>query len=533
MRRFSSYGPVDPEIHYYAPRNELIERAYTQLRGDFPKKGGHYFTVWAPRQCGKTWLMQQILFRMQKEAQFNVLKINLEHLKYETDTSVIIDTIAKEMGDVLHKDFAGIDTQAKFQEIFRRDVLDKPLILILDEFDALAEEAINVIVSTFRNIYIKRADEMDKAGNEKSYLLHAVSLIGVRSVLGIENQKGSPFNIQRSIHVPNLTFNEVEGMFKWYEKESGQKVESEVIRQLYDEVRGQPGLTCWLGELLTEGFEDYRNDISRPIDLDTFKFVYTTATVALPNNNILNLISKAKKETNQTLLLEMFKTGEKLEFTFDEPTINDLYMNGLVDKELEADGRYYLRFSCPLVQKRIFNYFSHTFFRQVGELVDPYIDMEEVITDAELKVRNLLKLYQTYLDKNKDWLFKSAPRRTDMRIYEAIFHFNLYSYLNSFLKAPGGRVFPEFPTGNGKIDLILTYKNNRYGLELKSFTNRRDYKVALEKAALYGSQLQMAEIFLVFFVQYIDKENKRKLETVFTDENSGVSVIPVFIATGE
>jgi hypothetical protein len=141
---------VDTDVHYYAPREELIEKAYTQLMGNNPQKGGHYITVWAPRQCGKTWVMQQILVQLQKNPRFDVLKINLEHLKEVEDASA--------------------------------------------------------------------------------------------------------------------------------------------------------------------------------------------ATVALPNNNILNLISKAKKEHNKTFLLEMFQTGEKLEFTFDDPTINDLYMNGLVDKELGEIG---------------------------------------------------------------------------------------------------------------------------------------------------------------------------------------------------
>lgn len=45
MRRFSSYGPINNKIHYYAPREELIERAYTQLMGENPAEGGHYITV--------------------------------------------------------------------------------------------------------------------------------------------------------------------------------------------------------------------------------------------------------------------------------------------------------------------------------------------------------------------------------------------------------------------------------------------------------------------------------------------------------
>jgi len=59
MRRFCSYGPLDKDIHYYAPRENLIENAFTQLMGENPQKGGHYITTWAPRQCGKTWVMQQ------------------------------------------------------------------------------------------------------------------------------------------------------------------------------------------------------------------------------------------------------------------------------------------------------------------------------------------------------------------------------------------------------------------------------------------------------------------------------------------
>jgi predicted AAA+ superfamily ATPase len=532
MRRFSSYGPVNTKLHYYAPRKELIEKAYTQLIGHNPGRGGHYFTVWAPRQAGKTWIMQQILHQLQKEPRFDVLKINLEHLKYEKDTGKITEIIAMEIGEGINRDLTGINTQDKFQEIFKKGVLEKPLMLILDKFDALSKEGINNIVSVFRNIYIKRTDEVDKPKEQKSYLLHGVALIGVRSVLGIENKTDSPFNIQRSMNIPNLTFDEVKSMFQWYEKESGQSVEPEVVKKLYDETRGQPGLVSWLGELLTEGFSDYTVDLTRPIGMKDFNIVYTAATVALPNNNILNLISKAKKEANKIFLLEMFNTGEKLEFTFDDPTINDLYMNGLVDRELDPDGRYYLRFSSPLAQKRIFNYFSYTYFRQMGQLAPPFTSLDNVITDTDIYIPNLLKLYQTYLKKNSRWLFKSVPRRTDTRIYEAVYHFNLFSYLDSFLKNQGGRVFPEFPTGNGKIDLIVAYEKKRYGIELKSFTNEREYKKALRRAAQYGKQLGLTEIYLVSFLESIDEESRKKYEVQYLDEETGVNVVPIFLVTG-
>ncbi len=500
--------------------------------GEDSKKIGHYITIWAPRQCGKTWVMQQVLFRLQKEARFDVLKINLEHLKYEEDTAKVIEVISREIGEGLNKKFTGIKTQAEFQDIFRKDILERPLILILDEFDALSEQAINTVVSAFRNIHIKRTDEVGKTTAQKSYLLHAVALIGVRSVLGIENAKGSPFNVQRSVHIPNLTFEEVENMFKWYEKESGQTVEPEVVKALYDETRGQPGLTGWFGELLTEGFEGYQIHPDSPIVMRDFEIAYAAATYALPNNNILNIISKAKEEENKRKIFDMFQTGEKLEFRFDDTTINALYMNGIADKEIEDQTKYYVRFSCPFVQKRLFNYFSHELFNYMGKLVEPFDTLEDAITEEGLNPGNIIKRYNAYLLKNREWLLSDAPRRKDMGIYEAVFHFNLYMYLYRLLKSKGAKVYPQFPTGNGKIDIVIKYKERVYGIELKSYTDYSGYKAALEQAARYGKQLSLKEVLLVFFVEAIDGATREKYEARYRDESSGVTVVPVFVATG-
>jgi hypothetical protein len=78
----------------------------------------------------------------------------------------------------------------------------------------------------------------------------------------------------------------------------------------------------------------------------------------------------------------MFQTNEKIEFWFDDPYINFLYMNGVVDEEIvntpEEDHKiaHYLKFTCPFVQKRLFNYFSRTLFRHLGELYPDHPDAE-------------------------------------------------------------------------------------------------------------------------------------------------------------
>ena len=128
---------------------------------------------------------------------------------------------------------------------------------------------------------------------------------------------------------------------------------------------------------------------------------------------------------------------------------------------------------------------------------------------------------------------RDAPRRaSDDRIFEAVFHFNLYMYLTQFLATYQGQVLPEFPTGNGKIDLLIRYAGAIYGLEVKSFINAVEYRHALAQAARYAQQLQLREIWLVLFVDAVDEENRQQYQVTYTDAATGTMVYPQFVVTG-
>jgi hypothetical protein len=396
MRQFSSYGPLDKDLHYFAPRKELIDRAYAQLVGENPQKSGHYITVWAPRQTGKTWVMQEVVQKIKKMKDYEVGIFSIGSVKKEKNEKEVISAFVEKLSEVFQKEFLSLKKIRHAPTLFTKKYFQKPVILIIDKFDSLEEDFINDFANIFREIFSSRSNDTGKKSKDKTHLLHGLALVGVRSVLGIENVTGSPFNVQRSLHIPNLTHEEVDGMFKWYEEESGQTVEKDVTDRLYE----------------------------------------------------------------------------------------------------------------------------------------PFESIEDTITETHLEIRNLVKLYQTYLIKNREWLLKDAPRRRDLRIYEAVYHFNLYSYLNEFLRPQGGRVFPEFPTGNGKIDLIVTYAGNRYGIELKSYVDERNYRESLQKAAKYGKQLVLAEIFLVVFVESIDDKSRKTYEVDYPDKETGVKVLPIFVETG-
>ena len=162
----------------------------------------------------------------------------------------------------------------------------------------------------------------------------------------------------------------------------------------------------------------------------------------------------------------------------------------------------------------------------------PFEDLSDTISEAGLDVERLVRRYQRYLRENRDWLLGDAPRRRDLRVFEAVHHFVLYSFLDRFLQPWGGRVLPEFPTGNGKIDLLIRYAGRTYGLELKSFTDAFGYRRAVEQAARYARQLGLQELTLVLFIDAVDDTNRRTYETVHVDPETSVQVAPIFVETG-
>jgi Holliday junction resolvase-like predicted endonuclease len=105
-------------------------------------------------------------------------------------------------------------------------------------------------------------------------------------------------------------------------------------------------------------------------------------------------------------------------------------------------------------------------------------------------------------------------------------------FLYNFLTPLKADVWPEFPTGNGKIDIIIKYHNQIYGIEIKSFSNENAFNKAIQQAADYARHLKINSIALVFFVGSIDDESRQKYETIHHNSESGIDVETIFIESG-
>jgi hypothetical protein len=538
MRRFHSYGPVDSEEHFCLERAELVDQCITQLVGN-PEKGGHYFTLWAPRQTGKTWLMRRVKQELpwRYPDQFAVFDFSLGVLR-EPDPSPAAERDAlgtpKELYKRLQEVLPGhpdVTDWKAFRELFSRErgLWDRPLVLLIDEIDTTPTALLDILVGQFREMYLDRSNNW----------LHGLALAGVRAVLGVDSRRGSPFNIQRSLRVPNFTAVEVKELYQQYQEESGQEIEAAVVDEVYRVTRGQPGLVSWFGELLTEKYNPIPSPPSKPveraIDLETWELTWRKARFAEPNNTVMNLIAKAKMSEYQGFLMELF-TRPDISFSFHHPLHNYLYLHGIIAPETtrmpSGELAEICRFTSPFVQESLYHALGRDVVgdRMPIPAVEPLDDLADVFAGASLDLPALLDRYKGYLSRLKakginPW--KEQPRRkTDLHLAEAVGHFHLYAWLKEAL---GRRcvLSPEFPAGNGKVDLHLRCGDKRGIIEVKSFVDAYRATEARTEAAQYAASLGLEAVTVAMFVPLDDEVILDKLSVKEVVQGVQVTVVAI------
>lgn len=193
-------------------------------------------------------------------------------------------------------------------------------------------------------------------------------------------------------------------------------------------------------------------------------------------------------------------------------------------------GGYVCRFSSPFVQHRLYQNLTSEMFGDKGPLLALEIgdDLEDVFVEEGIDTRKLLERYRGYLGRLKakgidPWI--GQPRRQDLHYTEAVGHFHLYAWLQNAVRGYRCSILPEFPTGNGKVDLLLQYKEQRAVLEVKSFRSKAELKASRAQAAGYARKMGLSTATLVVFAPTDDDS---VLEKLVSDELiDGIRVLTV------
>ncbi|MCP4702459.1 MAG: ATP-binding protein, partial [Gammaproteobacteria bacterium] len=258
MKTFNTAGPCVPADHYMVP----IAPQFEQFKKLIDNK--RYFILHAPRQTGKTTLMLQLMKHLNEEGKYIALYINIEAAQplrndivgvneliiseFETNARIYLQKSFKPQDDC----FQIRSMQNGVSDFLSRWCMElpKPLVVLMDEADALIGDGLLSVLRQLRAGYNKRPNAFP----------HALCLTGLRDIrdyrIYSDSSKrhivgGSAFNIKdKSILLKNFTYEEIKDLYAQHTTETGQSFTPQAIQQIYYLTQGQPWLVNALGREL-------------------------------------------------------------------------------------------------------------------------------------------------------------------------------------------------------------------------------------------------------------------------------------------
>ncbi len=248
-RFFNTAGPCRPELHYMLPAEQRV----VGLRRLIDDQS--YFVVHAPRQVGKTTSLRALAEALTAEARYAALHTSCEMgQKTVPDLDGSIQAILEGLTTFARR---ALDPELRPPEADRHTVPEarlfdlltrwaeqspRPVVLFLDEIDALYDDALISVLRQLRHGFQNRPKNFPQS----------IALIGLRDVRdykiiarGEHETLGtaSPFNIKSdSLRLPSFTAEEVAALLEQHTEDTGQAFAVDTKAATYELARGQPWL---------------------------------------------------------------------------------------------------------------------------------------------------------------------------------------------------------------------------------------------------------------------------------------------------
>ena len=250
MRFFNTAGPIQPDIHYHVPPLTRLDVDNLILLIRQRK----YFVLHAPRQTGKTSALLALRDRLNAGDEFRCVYVNVEVGQSAREDvaaamRAVLSALALSAGDPFleetwQEDLVTSGPHMALQRTLVRwsESIAQPLVLLIDEIDALVGDT---LISVLRQL---RAGYPERPGR----FLQSVILCGVRDVRdyrihsAVENTiiaGGSAFNVRaESLRLGDFSEDEVDALLLQHTRETAQEITDEARTAIRDLTKGQPWL---------------------------------------------------------------------------------------------------------------------------------------------------------------------------------------------------------------------------------------------------------------------------------------------------
>ncbi len=498
MKEFNTSGPNIAEQHYTIERIGLINKGIKLVEKE------RYFTIWAPRQTGKSTYFGQLGKSLEKIG-YKVAHINFENYKNASLDSFLYCLLG-ELQNFWNIEFSkDIDLAKIFQII--SETKNQKFVLIIDEVEGINKEYFNDFLHSIRNAYHSR----------QNHSLKSVILVGVSNIVGVVSDNASPFNIADNLNVPYFTDNEVYELLGQHETETGQLFEEKVKQKISQITANQPGLVNGFAMKLVEDNPDTKiltyNDYLKVEDW------YLRIAI---DKNFANILNKAKEE--RKFVERLLFTEDQIPFDIDRESIKLLHTNGLI----KDDGNGFVTFWVPFYKKRLYKAFYPYTNGEQSVITRTIYSPDYFTEEGDLKLEKLITTYKEYVKRRGFNVFREKDEKGNyLSLREAALIYSFETYINATMQELKGKIYREANTGLGKSDMIINIANNEFLIETKIFYSPGSFEDGKKQLAYYCKSLGLNKgLYLVFCPNDIKypKTIKEQTEAIESPAGSGYLV---------
>jgi hypothetical protein len=488
MLRFNTSGPNILEEHYTLPRLDLMEQGKDLVHRS------RYFTIWAPRQSGKSTSFRLLADDLRKEG-YLVCHINFENYS-KSRLSNFMERLILLMQQAWTIDFEGLELDQVFLKI--EQAKDKKMVLIIDEVEGINPEYFGQFLHTIRNSYHSR----------ETHGLKSVIFVGVSNITGVVQDNASPFNISDSLQVDYFTKEEVFDLLGQHETETGQLFSLQVKEKIYAITVGQPGLVNGFAAKLVEQYAG-----KSEIDYHDYLVVEDWYLFEALDKNVANVINKAKK--HQKFLEELLFLERKVRFDIDKEEVRYFYTNGLIKKNSEGNVTFWV----PLYKKRLQKYFYPSMNGESQHIQENIWIDNYMTAERKLNMDKIIREYQAYAQRRGfRYFIENDENGQPKGLREAALMYSFETFIQSFLEVFKGKSYLEPHVGLGRSDLIINILDNEWVIEAKIFRNITQFTDGKVQLAYYIKSLGLNRgIYLVFVNKEVTNPYVFESEEVIDD----------------
>lgn len=512
MKFFNTAGPVFREDHYALDPLTRIDINEVLALIDQKK----YFLLHAPRQTGKTSMLLALMHRINREGHFHCLYVNVETAQVAREN--VADAMSTILSQIeLHAEeyLDGISLQALRLEILEKyppyaqlstffniwcRSLKKPLILFMDEIDALVGDSLISVLRQLRTGYAQRPKSFPQS----------IILCGVRDIqdyrIHASSEKapitgGSAFNVKaESLRLGNFDEVETQALLAQHTQATGQVFRDEALHEIWANTHGQPWLVNALAYEVTYNIKANRD---RSVALTAEMVDRARENLVQRRDTHIDQLAHKLKEPRVHRVIAPILAGDMQNTSLSGDDISYAYDLGLI----ETKGQ--LRIANPIYREVIPRVLTWPIQTTLSQKTQWFVSEETGLIDMP---KLLTAFQQFYRENSEHW--------TDRYHYkEAGPQLLLQAFLQRVING-GGRIEREYGLGKGRTDLLVILPHSqgtqRVVLELKILKGSRQSTIesALPQITRYMDRCGTQEGHLVIF----DRGDRTWEEKIFRDK---------------